>query len=42
MVRSNIKDFKLVNQLFGYETGNEILVETAEMLRSGKIDSLWP
>ncbi|MBQ9067674.1 MAG: EAL domain-containing protein, partial [Eggerthellaceae bacterium] len=39
IVRSNIKDFKLVNQLFGYEKGNEILVGTAEMLRSGKLDT---
>ena len=34
LIRSNIKDFKLVNQLFGYEKGNEILIETAEMLRN--------
>ncbi len=37
IVRSNIKDFKLVNQFFGYEKGNEILFETAEMLRNGRI-----
>ena len=37
LVRSNIKDFKLVNQFFGYDRGNEILVETAEMLQSGRI-----
>lgn len=37
LVRSNIKDFKLANQFFGYDKGNEILVETAEMLKSGRI-----
>jgi|GEM_PF-325590 len=35
MVRSNIRDFKLVNQLFGYEKGNEVLMETADMLKNG-------
>lgn len=37
LVRSNIKDFKLVNQFFGYEKGNEILIETAEMLQGDRI-----
>ena len=35
LMRSNIKDFKLVNQLFGYEKGNEVLIETADMLKNG-------
>ena len=38
MISSNILDFKLVNQFFGYEKGNEILIQTAEILRSGKIN----
>lgn len=37
IVRSNIRNFKLANQLFGYDKGNEILVDTAEMLRSKRI-----
>ena len=37
MVRSNIRNFKLVNQLFGYDKGNEILVEIADVLRNGRI-----
>ncbi|MBO5565524.1 MAG: diguanylate cyclase, partial [Lachnospiraceae bacterium] len=37
IVRSNIKNFKLVNQLFGYEKGNEVLADTAEMLKSGRL-----
>ena len=37
LLRSNIRNFKLVNQLFGYEKGNEILVQTAEMLRGGRM-----
>ena len=38
MLRSNIRDFKLVNQLFGYEKGNEVLIATAEMLRSDNLN----
>ena len=38
LVRSNIRDFKLVNQLFGYEKGNEVLVATAEMLRGKNLN----
>ena len=34
MVSSNIRDFKLVNQFFGYERGNRVLIETANMLRA--------
>ena len=37
LIRSNIREFKLVNQLFGYDKGNEILIDTGEMLRSGSI-----
>lgn len=39
IVRSNIKEFKLVNQLFGYEKGNEILQSVAEMLQNGPIQA---
>ena len=34
LIRSNIREFKLVNQLFGYDKGNEILIATGEVLRS--------
>jgi len=37
IVRSNIRDFKLVNQFFGYDKGNEVLVKTAEVLKNGPI-----
>lgn len=40
LVRTNIRNFKLVNQLFGYEKGNEILVETAEVFRNGRIENI--
>ncbi|MBR0172613.1 MAG: EAL domain-containing protein [Lachnospiraceae bacterium] len=33
MLASNIKDFKLVNNLFGIDKGNEILTKTAELLK---------
>ena len=33
MLASNIKDFKLVNNLFGIEKGNEILTKTSELLK---------
>lgn len=33
MVCSNIKDFKLVNELFGQEVGDEVLKKQAELLR---------
>ena len=39
IVRSNIRNFKLVNQLFGYDKGNEILVDIADVLRNGRIDN---
>lgn len=39
LVRSNIREFKLVNQIFGYEKGNEILVETAKMLQSAEVNA---
>ena len=32
LIYSNIKDFKLINQLFGIDKGNDILVNMAEML----------
>ncbi len=32
LVYSNIKDFKLINQLFGLEKGNDILITIGEML----------
>lgn len=32
LLYSNIKDFKLINQLFGLEKGNEILINISEML----------
>ena len=32
IIFSNIKDFKLINQLFGLEKGNDILLNMAEML----------
>ena len=34
MLCSNIKDFKLINELFGQEKGNEVLKKQAELLRS--------
>ena len=37
IVRCNIRNFKLANQLFGYEKGNQILIDIAKMLRSDKI-----
>ena len=37
LVRVNIRDFKLVNQLFGFERGDEVLRETAEMLSGGRL-----
>lgn len=37
MVRTNIRDFKLVNELFGHEKGDAILVSIADVLKSGKI-----
>lgn len=33
MICSNIKDFKLINELFGEEKGNEVLVKQAELLK---------
>ena len=39
LVRTNIRNFKLVNQLFGYEKGNEILINMAEILKSDNIKS---
>ena len=38
LVRTNIRDFKLVNHLFGYEKGNEVLVETAELIRGDELN----
>lgn len=34
LVCSNIKDFKLVNELFGIERGNEIITTQAELIRN--------
>lgn len=34
MVTSNIRNFRLVNTLFGVLRGNEVLVQTAQMLQS--------
>ena len=33
MLASNIKDFKLVNNLFGIDKGNELLIKTSELLK---------
>lgn len=33
LISSNIKDFKLINDLFGLEKGNEVLVMEAELLK---------
>lgn len=33
MLCSDIKDFKLVNNLFGFESGNEVLIAEADILR---------
>ena len=35
LLSSNIKDFKLVNDLFGMEKGNEVLKMEAELLKKG-------
>ena len=37
LIRSNIREFKLINQLYGYDKGNEILIKTGEMLKNGSI-----
>ena len=37
MVCSNIKDFKLINELYGAETGDKLLIAQAEMIR-GALD----
>ncbi len=37
IVSTNIRDFKLVNQFFGYEKGNEILMDTADIIRDERI-----
>lgn len=34
MVCVDIKDFKLINELFGFETGNEILIQLARTIRN--------
>ncbi|MCD7825948.1 MAG: EAL domain-containing protein [Clostridiaceae bacterium] len=42
IVVSNIKDFKLVNELFGKERGDEILIQLAQMLRENtRFDSVF-
>ena len=33
LLYSNIKDFKLINQLFGIERGNEMIISVAEMIQ---------
>ncbi|HAM77904.1 MAG TPA: hypothetical protein DCP61_01780 [Treponema sp.] len=33
----DIKDFKLINDAFGYDEGNALIVDIAEKIRSGKI-----
>ena len=38
MVCTNIRGFKLVNQFFGYDKGNEVLIDTANMIKSGAIE----
>ena len=37
MVCTNIRDFKLVNQFWGYDKGNEVLVDLAHMLKTRPI-----
>ncbi len=37
LIRTNIREFKLVNQLFGYDTGNNILFKTGNVLKNGSI-----
>lgn len=34
MVCTNIKDFKLINDLFGFETGDAILIKLAEVMKA--------
>lgn len=39
---SNIKDFKLINDLFGLEKGNEVLKMEADLLKNTAVKrSLW-
>ncbi|MBO4386793.1 MAG: EAL domain-containing protein [Treponema sp.] len=33
----DVKDFKLINDTFGYEAGNTLIVDIAEKIRAGKI-----
>ena len=38
LVEGNIRDFKLINKLFGIEGGNQVLIGVAEMLRNSCTD----
>ena len=40
LVCSNIKDFKLINDLFGIEKGNEVLKMQADILRNNVVKVL--
>lgn len=41
MLASNIKDFKLVNELFGDDKGDEILEKEAELLKEKEQEILF-
>lgn len=40
MLCSNIRDFKFVNELFGIEKGNEVLVKQAEIMKEYASDDI--